>query len=341
MRGEGEIQRPGWCDRTVYGDRDGKGNDDILTEKALEVLPELLAKDDPWCLYVGFGGPHDPYCVPQRFLDMYDLDDVKLPPSYADEMTDKPAVYKRMREQIFGQLSEREVREAIRHFWAMCSYIDELFGKLMNSLEATGQEEDTLVLFCSDHGDYCGDHGLFAKGMPAYRGAYHVPAVIRWPAGALNPGRRVGELVSLVDFAPTFLELAGVEFPNEHGAESGTEKRRFSGSSLMPFRRDEKPAGWRDDVIHQCKGVELYYTQRVVVTATHKYVFNGFDRDELYDLAKDPDEMTNLADDPACQEIKRDMVRRMWRNAYREGDTAINSYITTGLAPWGPAEGFR
>ena len=76
------------------------------------------------------------------------------------------------------------------------------------------------------------------------------------------------------------------------------------------------------------------------MTREFKYVFNGFDMDELYDLRNDPHEMKNLADDAAYGDIKRRMVRRMWKFARREGDSAINGYITVALAPYGPAEAF-
>jgi arylsulfatase A-like enzyme len=109
----------------------------------------------------------------------------------------------------------------------------------------------------------------------------------------------------------------------------------------MPFLRGETPGDWRDEIHTQCDGVELYYTQRSVMTDQFKYVFNGFDRDELYDLRRDPHEMVNLANDPAFENVKREMCRRMWRFAYREDDSAINPYITVGLAPYGPAEAFR
>jgi choline-sulfatase len=205
-----------------------------------------------------------------------------------------------------------------------------MFARLMAALEDTGQAENTLVLYTSDHGDYCGEHGLFAKGIPSFRSAYHVPAVVRWPGGIANPGRRVDALVSLADFAPTFLDAAGVN-----------PERSFTGASLLPFLLDETPVAWRDQVHTQCNGVELYYTQRSVMTEEFKYVFNGFDRDELYDLRVDPHEMHNVADEPAYGETLRDMCRRMWQFAHREDDSAINPYITVGLAPYGPAEAFR
>ncbi len=331
-RGEGEILRPGWGTYRLYGTRPRAqmGHDNRVLEKSLEALSELLESDQPWCLYAGAIGPHDPYFVPPEYLEMYSLEDVPLPPSFADEMSGKPRVVQRLRRQVFGQLSEREVREGIRHFWAYCTFLDDLFGRMLDLLDRSAQKQNTVVLYTSDHGDYCGDHGLFAKGIPCYRGAYHVPAVMRWPAGIAAPGRSIDALVSLADFAPTFLDLAGIQ-PN----------RRFTGASLRPFLEGSEPGDWRDAVFTQCNGVELYYTQRSVSTRDWKYVFNGFDDDELYDLRHDPHELQNRIHDPACAPIIRELCRRLWRFAREEDDTMINPYITVGLMPWGPAEAFR
>lgn len=317
---------------TLYGtlDDDFPHSDAISARETVEALPKLAQGGQPWMAYCGFNGPHDPYRMYQKYLDQYDIDDVPLPASYGDELTDKPRIYQRMRQMRFGQLSEREVREAIRHFWAYCTYLDDLFGQILDALEATGQAENTVVLYCSDHGDYVGEHGLFAKGIPCFRGAYNVPAVVRWPAGLADPGRRVDAFVSLADFAPTFLDLAGVE-----------TDRHFTGRSLRPWLEGKTPAEWRDAIFTQCNGVELYYTQRSVTTRDWTYTFNGFDRDELYDLRNDPDQMHNLADKPEHRETIRQMCKRMWQFACDEGDTATNAYITVGLAPFGPGEAFR
>jgi arylsulfatase A-like enzyme len=330
-REEGVILRPGYGPCRMYGEvQQPHPSDTQLVETSLEIIDQLSASHGPWGLYTGIVAPHDPYLVEGKYLDRYPLDEITLPPSYTDRAQDKPAVYRRMREMLFDQLTEREVRNAIRHYLAMCSAIDDQFGSLLDRLEKTGQANHTLVLFVSDHGDYLGDHGLFAKGIPCFQGAYHIPAVMRWPAGIQHPGRTEPAFVSLADFGPTFLEAAGVK-PDRH----------FSGESLLPFLRDEKPSGWRDEVHTQCNGVELYYTQRSVMTREWKYVFNGFDQDELYHLREDPHEMHNLADDLQYRDQKRDLCRRLWRFAHREGDTAINPYITVGLAPYGPAEAFR
>jgi arylsulfatase A-like enzyme len=331
-RGEGEILRPGWGKYRMYGTRPESSRplDTIVTEQAIELMPQLAQGERPWLMFVGGTAPHDPYFALQRHLDLYDLNDVPLPPSYHDDLSDKPRIYQRMRRQMWGQLTEREIREGIRHFWAQCTYLDELFGQLLAALDDSGQRDNTLVLYTSDHGDYCGDHGLFAKGIPAFRGAYQVPAIMRWPEGLRHPGRRVDEFVSLADFGPTFQEVSG-----------GEPDRHLTGRSLAPFVRDEAPADWPDEAHTQCNGTELYYTQRSVTTREFKYVYNGFDEDELYDLSTDPDELRNVAGDSAYADVLRRMVRRMWRFACRENDAAINSYITVGLAPYGPAEAFR
>lgn len=331
-RAEGTLKRPGYGDFMVYGTdaADGNKHDEEAVEQAVQQLGKVTESENPWCMYVGLNAPHDPYVVPQKYLDLYKLEDVPLPENYFDDMRDKPGIYRRLKEQVFGQLSEREVREGIRHFWAFCSYIDDMFGRVLDAVERTGQAENTLVLFCADHGDYCGEHGLFAKGIPCFKGAYHVPAVIRYPAGVNNPGRTVNDFVSLTDFAPTFLEAANIK-----------PERTFAGQSLMPFLKDESPESWRDAVFTQCNGVELYYTQRSVMTKDYKYVFNGFDFDELYDLQADPLEMRNLAGEAGLEPVKRDLCKRLWQFAYEQEDTSLlNPYVTVGLAPVGPSVAF-
>jgi len=331
VRAPGQYLRPGYGAGQLYGAReDGAAYDLPVVENALDAMPGLAASGAPWALFVGLLAPHDPYFVPQRFLDRYDLDEVPLPPSFADSLEDKPRIYRRMRRQIWDQLSEDETRDAIRHYWASCTRLDEQFGQILTRLDELGQAENTLVLYCSDHGDYCGDHGLFAKGIPCFRGAYNVPAVMRWPAGIAAPGRRVDAFVSLADFGPTFAELGG-----------NSADPNLSGRSLAPFLAGETPADWRDDIHTQCNGVELYYSQRSVTTKEYKYVFNGFDDDELYDLRSDPNEMHNLAGDEAYEEVKRHLVRRMWRFAHGEDDTMVSAYCTVALAPYGPGEAFR
>jgi len=335
-RRRGEIVRPGWGNLQLYDSYPSAGprgyeehRDYPVVQAALDALPRLAGDAKPWCLYVGPIGPHDPYVVPDRFLKQYDPATIPLPPSFSDTLEDKPRVYQRMRRQYWGQLSEDEVRESIAHYWAFCSMEDALFGEVLDALAATGQAENTLVLRMSDHGDYCGAHGLYLKGVPAFREAYNVACIARWPEGIRNPGREVDSFVTLADFAPTFLDLAGCPVPEQ-----------TVGRSIQPFFVEETPDDWSDSFCSQLNGVELYYSQRIAQTREYKYVYNGFDFDELYALVDDPHEMRNLADDPAYAEVKRNLVRRMWRFAGQTDDIIFNPYGTVALAPWGPAEAF-
>ena len=101
---------------------------------------------------------------------------------------------------------------------------DELFGQMLRALEETGQADNTIVIYVSDHGDYHAAHGLWMKGVPAFKEAYHIPAVVRWPKQTHQPGRQVDALVAQVDWSSTILEACGVE-----------PAKTLSGMSLVPW----------------------------------------------------------------------------------------------------------
>jgi arylsulfatase A-like enzyme len=361
-RQRGEIFRPGWGSTYAIGKK--LAGSDSYTKTSwyksavlpgIQAIPELAEQDQPWMLCISTDmGPTTP--VPEDIAALYDPKDVSLPISFRDMMQDKPRVYQRMRFQIWGQLTEDEVRESIAHYWAVCTLQDRYLGDILAALESTGQADDTLVVFLSDHGDYMFAHGLRCLGIPSFREVYHVPAIMRWPDGIVNPGRRENAFVSLADFASTFLELADCEPEN-----------RLTGRSLVPFLRNIPPADWPDAWYSQTKGNEVYYTQRIIQTDRWKYVCNWFDFDELYDLEADPHEMTNLAfpsgipsspDElppdttsqshtpwpplpPHLDSVRRELLGKMWRFAHRENDIIFNAYPPVALAPYGPLVGLR
>lgn len=335
QRFEAQILRPGYGTYTHYGQaapgsKGGYAFDRKVVDDAIGIIRNRRKGGNPWVQYVGIIGPHDPYFLPKEFLDLYPVERIKLPENFADQMADKPALYRRTRDR-FDQLPESEHREALRHYLAYCTYVDSLFGEVLKAMEETGELDDTLVLYTSDHGDYAAEHGLWCKGLPCFRGAYHIPAVMRWPGGIQNRGRAVDALVSTADFAPTFLEATGVPVD-----------RSMTGRSLIPFLRDEPPPrDWRGAIFTQTNGNELYGIQRSVSTRKWKYVYNGFDYDELYDLDADPGETKNLASDAKYRDVIHEMCHRLWRFAFEHKDVAINDYILVALAPFGPAEAFR
>ncbi len=358
-RRDGEILRPEWTNLQLYktlSNTGPKGYEGLLDYRIVQAgitsMKRMAVDSHPWCIMVSNSGAHDPYDAPQRFVDMYDLDGIELPASFHDTLDDKPRVYQRQRYQYWAQLSDRETRDALRHYYAKCTMQDAMFGELLQALDETGQRENTIVIYISDHGDYHAAHGLWTKGVPSFREAYHIPAVVSWPRGIKDPGRQIDALVDQVDWAPTILEACGV-----------APAKKLSGRSLMPWLRNESPADWRDATFTQMNGVELYYTQRITMTRNWKYVYNGFDYDELYDLKNDPHEMRNLAFPDltemrgatlkgaglaatghipwpmladGLESVREELLAKMWTFAAQHNDIIFNPYGTVALAPLGP-----
>ncbi|MBN8424962.1 sulfatase-like hydrolase/transferase [Microbacterium esteraromaticum] len=339
QRGDGQILRPGWPDYRLYGTAENPFGDEDVVEAGRRFIEQQSNAENPFVLYVGTLGPHDPYVPPERFLDMYPIDDIELPPSFFDPMSDKPALYRRTRRR-FDQLTEDEHRTALQHYLAFCTYEDELFGSLLDALDNAGLADDTIVVYLSDHGDYAAEHGLWGKGLPAFLPAYHVPVVIRPHREARGSARRSDDAVTLLDIGPTLLELCDLAAPSE-----------MSGRSLAADLRGEAPIGPRD-VVFQSNGNEVYGIQRTIISGQWKLVVNLYDEDELYDLATDPDELRNLLaidDDvrrvgvdplgsipPELCDVLERLYRRLWRHALRHDDEIINDYILTALATFGP-----
>ena len=360
-RQPGEVIRPGWGNQQMYKTvaseaPDGFGSFPADYEPVfdgIDKMSKLKATKKPWALMISNNGAHDLYHAPKNFVDLYDPNSVQLPESFRDTLEDKPRIYQRMRYQYWDQMSKGEVRETVRHYWAKISMQDALFGRLLDALEKTGQADKTIVLYVADHGDYAGAHGLWAKGVPSFREAYNIPCIFRWGRGAVRPGRIEDALVSTTDFAPTFLEAAGIPSTEYH----------MSGKSLLPWLKGETPTNWREALFTQMNGVELYYSQRIIMTKDYKYVYNGFDYDELYDLKNDPHEMVNLAFpdakrsrdvvesgkgleitsatpwphlEPGLAEVRRSLLTQMWEFAQQHKDQIFNPYITVAMSPYGP-----
>lgn len=316
----GQIVRPGYPRYHQFGVDENPFGDSDTVDLACKAI-ESYDSDAPLFMYVGTTGPHDPYCVPQEFLDLYDVDDMELPPSFHDTMADKPALYRRTK-QCFN-LTEAEHKESMRRYLAFISYEDALFGKVLDSVEKSGMADDTVVLYLTDHGDYLGAHGLWAKGLPCFDEAYHIPAIIRGPG--FGQGVQYDAFTSIADFAPTILELAGLEKPASITV----------GHSLVPaLQGDATPL--RTECYTQTNGNEIYGIQRSVWDKKWKYVYNAFDFDELYDREADPHELHNLLPNGDYNSIVRAMCKKMWTFARDTGDNCTCDYIMVGLAPYGP-----
>ena len=326
-RQEGELIAPGWHRYMFFKtlDKDTKEiKDYTYLQSGIEKMKEFAKEDAPWSVFISLTGPHAPYRVPEKYVKLYNPDEIPLPPSYTDELLDRPQLYQRMRKK-YSQFSEKEVKNSIAHYWGYCTMQDEMLGEALEALKETGQEENTLVVFLSDHGDFVGAHGLYAKGIPPFEEGYKIPMVMKWPAGIKNPGRKVDEFVTLADIAPTVTEVGKTESMND-----------LSGRSLVPFLKDESPKDWPDAFYSQCNGVEIYYTQRMVRTKEYKLVYNPSAIDELYDMVNDPYEMNNLINDPSMKKVLKELFMKIYRFGAKEEDY-MSSYHTISHAEFGPA----
>ena len=283
--------------------------------------------DRPWALFISTEAPHDPYVVPRELYRRYDSAGIDLPASFHDDLAGRPHVYARIKE-AWRDLSDTEVKQAIACYYAACSGIDDQFGRVLDALERTGQSQDTLVVFTSDHGDYLGAHGLFLKGVAPFEEAYRVPLVMRGPG--IEPGTTIDEPVSLLDLGRTITSLL-------LGEEFGGHGRDLSGL-LVGGGASGQHVGPQPQAFAEFHGQRLGYTQRIMWRGHHKYVFNGFDRDELYDLAADPHELRNLAELPEHRDLLVEMATAMWREVRRTGDDTLGDaqYGMFRFAPIGP-----
>lgn len=342
-RKNGEILRDGYPELIMYGIQENL-HDDIVISNAIDIMKNRNAFDQkinmkcyenseeiehtenqPWCQVISTGTTHDTYFVPQRFYDLYKDSDIELPPNFYDSMKDKPNLHRKLKENIFNQLTPEEHKECIKHYLAACSYEDYIFGQVLKQLDETGEKDNTIVLYIADHGDYMGEHGIWCKGLPCFEGAYHIPMAIRWPKGIKNPGRVVYDYTTLMDVAPTLLDVLDIKV-----------NRSFSGNSLKPYLNDVTPQKIQQELYTQSNGNELYGIQRSIKTKKWKLVYNGFDFDELYNLEEDPYELVNVFEQYKDTEIVRELYKKLWNFAREKHDPCINPYITVGLAHIGP-----
>lgn len=348
----GSVSHPGYDDYLLYGAREEpiEGTEEhFFYDLGIDFVREREDADEPWCAVVSTNGPHDPYVPPASLFEGYDPAAVEKPESFHDPMADKPNVYERQRD-VWDAFDWSDYAEATACYYAFCELIDRQVGRIVAALEDTGQLNDTVIVFASDHGDLMGAHGMFLKGIPAFEEAYRVPLVLRDPRSN-ESGQVREEIVQLHDLAPTLVDIAGGDgknFPPESRMEVRSETARggeniekldgtpsFTALSLKPFLDGEVPDGHANEAFAECHAQDFNWTQRVYWRDDLKYVFNTFDYDELYDLRRDPAETMNVADDEEYADSLREMAGRMWEIARDTGDYQITE-LHYGMHRFGP-----
>ena len=254
----------------------------------------------PFLMVASFSHPHDPFAALQRCFDLYRDEDIDMPaPGVALDPHSR-----RLRHVCAMDsepVTEAQVRAARRAYYAAIAYVDDLIGRLMGALRSAALAEDTIVILTSDHGEMLGERGLWYK-MSFFEGACRVPLIVAAP-GRFEP-RRVGANVSLVDLMPTLVELAG-------GAMQSLGVS-VDGRSLTPHLRG---AGGHDEAIGEYLAEGAIAPMVMIRRGPVKFIHSPADPDQLFDLADDPGERSNLTNDPARAALVADFraeVGKRW-----------------------------
>ncbi len=262
-------------------------HDREVTTAARDFLAARRPADRPFFLVVGYLAPHFPLIVPKSYWLPYEgkVADPELPTGHVES---QPLNYHHLR-RGFGlvETDPATVRRGRELYYALTQWLDDEIGKLLAALFEGRCGKDTIVIYTSDHGENIGEHALWWKNC-MYDHAARVPLIIRWPKRWKGPQRR-GGVCSLLDLAQTVAELGGGGCPDD-----------WDGDSMCQWMEDSQ-APWKDFAVSEYYGHNIASGYAMLRAGRYKYVYHTPpDRDhpaerELYDLAADPGEFTNLA----------------------------------------------
>ena len=259
---------------------------------AMKFMREQTGKG-PWMMSVNIFQPHHPFYPTAEYLAHYDPK--QMPdPAYKEGELDTKTPFQQLDHQAayggtamsFVHTTPEDRREIKAAYYAMIEQVDTEVGHMLQTLEETGQADNTIVIFMSDHGEMLGDHGLYLKGPFFYDCLTRVPLIIRWPR-RYKAGLKVDALVEMIDLAPTLLEAAGI--PAAQGMQ---------GRSLTPLLTGQTTQH-RDSVFMEYINANFTYptTPMIYSLRTDKWKLNFCQQDqwgELYDLRNDPEEFNNV-----------------------------------------------
>jgi arylsulfatase A-like enzyme len=272
---------------------------------ALEFI-KAQPRERPFFLMMQMGPPHDPYGAPEAYMKRYNPEQLTLRKNWKPGSEARPggnaipAKYRRP-DMPDANYVRTGGREEIAAYYAAITAIDDQVGRLLQTLRETRQDENTIILFTSDHGDMLGSHGMRRKRKPHEESA-GVPGILRWPA-RIPKGRVVDALFSHIDMPATLLALAGFEVPKTmQGADlSGVALGRTTTGPaavllqiFVPFRPDQITTPWRGIV-------------------THQYTYARYENAPwvLFDNERDPWQMSNLAADPKHADLRAELDSKL------------------------------
>ena len=318
---------------------------EVITDAALEWLKDGRDGSKPFVLMYQHKAPHRDWEPGPDYLDMYDDVEIPEPETLFDDYSGRGRAAEEQDMTIAKTMNDRDLKlvpppnltdeqlqawkaayepknEAMREAdlkdkdlvrWKYQRYIkdylrciaavDDGVGRVLDYLDESGLADDTVVIYSSDQGFYLGDHGWFDKRF-MYEESLRMPLLVRWP-GVVKPGEVNEDLVQNLDFAETFLDIAGVNIPAD-----------MQGRSLVPLLEGRTPADWRKSIYYHyyeypgAHSVKRHYGVR---TDRYKLIhfYHDIDEWELYDLQKDPDELQSVYADSEYADIVSRLEREI------------------------------
>ncbi|MEM7147273.1 MAG: sulfatase [Verrucomicrobiota bacterium] len=276
----------------AFPERDDEMPDHDAANWAIERLGE--AHEEPFFLAVGFVRPHVPFYVPQKWFDLFPIDDVILPEIPEGDLDDVPetgiAMHEMPRYPDIDWLRENDseqLRKCVQAYLACTTYVDSEVGRVLDALDASAYADDTVIVLFSDHGYHLGEKDRVSKHS-LWEESTRVPMIVVVPGGKAGVVR--GEPVGLIDMYPTLTELCGLP-----------AKESNEGVSLVPLLDGSDAAEWREAVV-----TTYARGSHALRSEGFRYIRYEDGAEELYDHARDPDEWTNLAGNPEYrEELKR------------------------------------
>ena len=285
----------------------------FLATLACEQLEKIAASksDDPFSMRLDFWGPHQPYFPTQEFLDLYKDFDIEPYGSFDSDLKGKPEFYHVERSSPFGKdgiiktpnpVQWTDWKNIIKHCYAHISMIDAAGGMVLNKLRELGLDENTLIVWTTDHGDALASHGgHFDKGSYLSEEVMRIPFAMKWE-GVIPAGQVREELICTTDFPVTLLDAAGLAFT----------KNAVHGKSLLPLVKGES-TDWREDLMCETHGHGYGYLfeSRLIVHGDWKYIATKNELHELYNLKNDPFEKENLFENGEYADMVKEMQGRL------------------------------
>ena len=236
-----------------------------------------------------------------------------------DHFYDSLAVDFRSRHLQGRELAEFKYQRYMRDYAKVLKSLDDNVGRTLDYLEKAGLLENTLVVYTSDQGFYMGEHGWFDKRF-MYEESFSTPLVMRLPEGLKARGE-VKEMVQNIDYAPTFLDIAGANIPED-----------IQGCSLLPLLRGEQPKKWRNSLYYHFyeypaeHAVKRHYGVRTEDGWKLIHFYNDIDEWELYNLNEDPNELHNLYGQPGTEKITKKLRKELKKLQVQYDDPILEKY---------------